>query len=126
MDKEPHIDISQIPGISDIKIHTELDGKTISDEIQKSMSGINKLSRNIGYPVTFTGTVPPDEPVQQPAQHNGYGVSVGMLFWSLAFLLFPKYATFPLWIADVFYVIGFVALLIGILGLSIEVFKGKS
>lgn len=84
-----------------------------------------ELKRFVEKRVSAYSSFPGDSKPPQPKQ-NGYGVSVAMLAWSLAFLLFPKFVAFPLWLAYCFYIVGFAALLIGVLGLSIEVFKGKS
>lgn len=101
-----------------IEVNTELDGKEISDQVREHF----RLPNRIDYS-SLPKPIQPEQPIQPKA--SGYGVSVAMLAWSLAFLLFPKFAMFPMWLAYCFYIVGFVALLIGILGLSIEVFKGK-
>lgn len=60
----------------------------------------------------------------QPAQ-SSYGAGVAMLLWSIAFVLFPRFVPFPLWLTYIFHVLGFVALLMAILGLCIEAFKRR-
>jgi len=122
---------------STVEMNVNLDGKEIADEISSEIIP-NTLSRkggtkgeNLLVKYALPGFLAElDERVydlerRPQSQHNGYGVSVGLVVWSLAFLLFPRFVPLPMWLAYVFYAIGFVAWLIGMLGLSIEVFKGK-
>ncbi len=59
-------------------------------------------------------------------QHNdlsNFGVAMGLLFCGLVLIGFPKVAPVPLAVAWIFYIIGLIVLLIGILGACIEIGK---
>lgn len=53
----------------------------------------------------------------------GLGIGIGFTICGLVLLLFPKFASLSGFVAGVFYVVGLIVLLIGLLGTSIEAFK---
>ncbi len=57
--------------------------------------------------------------------NNGLGIGVGLLLCGLCFLGFPVYAELTGGLMWALRIIGFILLLIGIIGTCIEVFKGK-
>ena len=122
MDKEPLVDISQVPGMSNIEIHTELDGKEISRMVSEHLDKIpyGRLAQDLRC-------IADEEPPMSPQpKHSGVGVIIAMLAWTIVFMVFPGIVKFPVWLADVFYLFGLATMLMAILGLCVEVFKGKS
>jgi hypothetical membrane protein len=57
--------------------------------------------------------------------NSGLGVGVGLLLCGLCFLAFPVYAGLAGWPMWALRIIGFILLLIGIMGTCIEAFKRK-
>lgn len=59
---------------------------------------------------------------QQP---NALGLAVGILCCGICFLAFPKVVEMVIWLAWIFYGVGFVILLLGILGTCNELFSTR-
>jgi hypothetical protein len=78
------------------------------------------VEKHVHASSTFPGEIKP-----QP-KPNGYGVSVAMLAWSVCIFAFAVFSPFPVWVHGCAEVLGLLALLIGILGTCIEVFKGRA
>lgn len=51
------------------------------------------------------------------------GIGLGMILCGLVLLGFPKFTDMVLWASWIFYVVGLLVLLLGILGACIEKFK---
>jgi hypothetical protein len=101
---------------------------SLEDEASKSRIGDmeftdEELKRFVEKRVSAYSSFP-GESKPQPKQ-NGYGVSVAMLLWSACIFAFAVFSPFPVWVHGCAEVLGLLALLIGILGTCIEVFKGK-
>lgn len=56
-------------------------------------------------------------------QSSTMGIGLGMILCGLVLLGFPKFADMALWLSWIFYAIGLLILLFGILGACIEKFK---
>jgi hypothetical protein len=51
---------------------------------------------------------------------NGMGIAIGVFIWGICFLGLPKFVNLSGWLAYILYGIGFLLLLIGIMGICIE------
>lgn len=63
------------------------------------------------------------EKTQQEAESGDLGVGIGLLLYGIAMLVFPKYADVSEVATDIFYGLGFLALLIGFLVTGVEIDK---
>ena len=64
---------------------------------------------------------------QKQDDGSGLGVGLGLLICGLVCLLFPKYVgTMPTQIATILYVVGLLALLVGIIGTCMELSKRRA
>jgi ABC-type transport system involved in multi-copper enzyme maturation permease subunit len=51
---------------------------------------------------------------------NGLGVAIGVFIWGLCFLGIPKFVSLVMWASWVAYGIGFLLVLVGIMGICVE------
>lgn len=107
-----------------------MDEKPITDLSHLTNEEIDRfVKEQLYHPPTFlseSDALKQEAHWVKPAPHNGYGVSVAMLLWSVCLFAFAIFSPFPVWVHGCAEVLGLLALLIGILGTCIEVFKGKA
>jgi uncharacterized membrane protein HdeD (DUF308 family) len=60
---------------------------------------------------------------EQKRKNSGLGVGVALILWGVCFVVFPKFTGLVVWLTWVFYIVGFILVLIGIAGTCIELFK---
>lgn len=63
--------------------------------------------------------------MDEEKKSNGAGIGIGLIICGVVLLGFPSFAELSGWPVAVFYGVGLVALLVGILGACHEIFGGK-